>query len=175
MADQSLDFPDSDDGLIEKTVESKLLHQGKFLTLKIDTVELPDGKHATREYVEHPGAVMILPLFDDGRVLLERQYRYPIAKVLLEFPAGKLDPNESELACAKRELHEETGLYGARMVFPDADSSGDFVLDRIHRPVSGARLDGRREQARRGRVPRDVHRGSGRRFSSGSRAAISAT
>jgi len=60
MADQSLDFPDSDDGLLEKTVESKLLHQGKFLTLKIDTVELPDGKHATREFVEHPGAVMIL-------------------------------------------------------------------------------------------------------------------
>ncbi len=95
---QALDFPDSDEGLIEKTVESKLVHQGKFLTLKLDTVELPDGKHATREFVEHPGAVMILPLFDDGRVLLERQYRYPVAKVLLEYPAGKIDPDESELA-----------------------------------------------------------------------------
>jgi ADP-ribose pyrophosphatase len=126
MADQSLDFPDSDDGLLEKTVESKLLHQGKFLTLKIDTVELPDGKHATREFVEHPGAVMILPLFDDGRVLLERQYRYPIAKVLLEYPAGKIDPNESELACAKRELQEETG-YTAREW---------FLLTRIHPVIS---------------------------------------
>ena len=126
MADQSLDFPDSDDGLIEKTVESKLLHRGKFLTLKIDTVELPDGKHATREFVEHPGAVMILPQFDDGCVLLERQYRYPIEKVLLEFPAGKLDPNESELACAKRELQEETG-YTAREW---------FFLTRIHPVIS---------------------------------------
>ncbi|CAN7504248.1 NUDIX hydrolase [Caballeronia sp. LjRoot29] len=126
MADQSLDFPDSDDGLLEKTVESKLLHKGKFLTLKIDTVELPDGKHATREFVEHPGAVMILPLFDDGRVLLERQYRYPIAKVLLEYPAGKIDPNESELACAKRELLEETG-YTAREW---------FLLTRIHPVIS---------------------------------------
>ena len=123
---QSLDFPDSDEGLIEKTVESKLVHRGKFLTLKLDTVELPDGKHATREFVEHPGAVMILPLFDDGRVLLERQYRYPIRKVLLEYPAGKLDPNESELACAKRELLEETG-YTAREW---------FFLTRIHPVIS---------------------------------------
>jgi len=123
---QSLDFPDSAKGLIEKTVESKLVHRGKFLTLKLDTVELPDGKHATREFVEHPGAVMILPLFDDGRVLLERQYRYPIRKVLLEYPAGKLDPNESELACAKRELLEETG-YTAREW---------FFLTRIHPVIS---------------------------------------
>ena len=106
--------------------KGEILHQGKFLTLKLDTVELPDGKHATREFVEHPGAVMILPLFDDGRVLLERQYRYPIAKVLLEFPAGKLDPNESELACAKRELQEETG-YTAREW---------FFLTRIHPVIS---------------------------------------
>jgi len=123
---QSPDFPDSAEGLIEKTVESKLVHRGKFLTLKLDTVELPDGKHATREFVEHPGAVMILPLFDDGRVLLERQYRYPIRKVLLEYPAGKLDPNESELACAKRELLEETG-YTAREW---------FFLTRIHPVIS---------------------------------------
>src|SRR5260370_1413986 len=123
---QALDFPDSDEGLIEKTVESKLLHQGKFLTLKIDTVELPDGKHATREFVEHPGAVMILPLFDDGRVLLERQYRYPVAKVLLEYPAGKIDPDESELACAKRELLEETGYTAREWCF----------LTRIHPVIS---------------------------------------
>jgi ADP-ribose pyrophosphatase len=125
MADHS-SFPDSDDGLIEKTVESVTVHEGKFLTLKCDTVELPDGKHATREYVEHPGAVMILPLFDDGRVLLERQYRYPIGKVLVEFPAGKLDPNEDELTCAKRELQEETG-YTAREW---------FFLTRIHPVIS---------------------------------------
>lgn len=125
MADHS-SLPDSDDGLIEKTVESVTVHEGKFLTLKCDTVELPDGKHATREYVEHPGAVMILPMFDDGRVLLERQFRYPIGKVLLEFPAGKLDPNEDELACAKRELQEETG-YTAR---------DWFFLTRVHPVIS---------------------------------------
>jgi ADP-ribose pyrophosphatase len=122
----TLPFPDSEDGLVEKMVGSELLHSGKFLTLKRDTVELPDGKHATREFVEHPGAVMILPVFDDGRVLLERQYRYPIHKVLLEYPAGKLDPNESELACAKRELREETG-YTAREW---------FFLTRIHPVIS---------------------------------------
>jgi ADP-ribose pyrophosphatase len=112
MADQK-SIPGNDDGLIEKKVESVTLHEGKFLTLKRDTVELPDGKHATREFVVHPGAVMILPVFDDGRVLLERQFRYPVGRVLQEFPAGKLDPNEDELTCAKRELLEETG-YTAR-------------------------------------------------------------
>jgi ADP-ribose pyrophosphatase len=119
-------LPHSDDDLIEKKVESVTLHEGKFLTVKCDTVELPDGKHATREFVEHPGAVMILPLFDDGRVLLERQFRYPIGKVLVEFPAGKIDPNEDELTCAKRELQEETG-YTAREW---------FFLTRIHPVIS---------------------------------------
>jgi ADP-ribose pyrophosphatase len=132
MADSSISaslrepFPDSADGLLEKTVSSETLHQGKFLTLKLDTVELPDGKHATREFVVHPGAVMILPVFDDGRVLLERQYRYPVEKVFLEYPAGKIDPNEDELACAKRELLEETG-YTAREW---------FFLTRIHPVIS---------------------------------------
>jgi ADP-ribose pyrophosphatase len=132
MADSSVSaplpdaFPDSADGLLEKTVSSEILHQGKFLTLKLDTVELPDGKHATREFVVHPGAVMILPVFDDGRVLLERQYRYPVEKVFLEYPAGKIDPNEDELACAKRELLEETG-YTAREW---------FFITRIHPVIS---------------------------------------
>ena len=125
MADHS-SIPDNDDGLIEKKVESVTLHEGKFLTLKCDTVELPDGKHATREFVEHPGAVMILPVFDDGRVLLERQFRYPVGRVLLEFPAGKLDPNEDELTCAKRELQEETGYTAREWTF----------LTRIHPVIS---------------------------------------
>jgi ADP-ribose pyrophosphatase len=125
MADQS-SIPGKDDGLIEKKVESVTLHEGKFLTLKRDTVELPDGKHATREFVEHPGAVMILPVFDDGRVLLERQFRYPVGRVLLEFPAGKLDPNEDELTCAKRELQEETGYTAREWTF----------LTRIHPVIS---------------------------------------
>jgi ADP-ribose pyrophosphatase len=104
---------DHDASLTETRIDSRLAYDGAFLKVKRDTVRLPDGKHATREYVQHPGAVMVIPLFDDGRVLMERQFRYPIGKVMIEFPAGKLDPEEGALACAVRELREETG-YAAR-------------------------------------------------------------
>ncbi len=109
------DLPDHDHdaSLTETRLSGETVHQGSFLHVKRDIVRLPDGKQATREYVQHPGAVMVIPLFDDGRVLLERQYRYPIGRVMIEYPAGKLDDNEDELACAQRELHEETG-YRAR-------------------------------------------------------------
>jgi ADP-ribose pyrophosphatase len=90
-----------------------VLAKGNFLELRRDHVRLPDGAAATREYVVHPGAVAIVPLLDDGRLVLERQFRYPVGKVLLEIPAGKIDPGESQLACAQRELLEETG-YLAR-------------------------------------------------------------
>ena len=106
-----------DPALAETCVESTTLYAGNFLTLKRDTVALPDGKHATREFVQHPGAVMVIPLFDDGRVLMERQYRYPLARVMTEFPAGKLDPQEGALACAIRELKEETGYTAREYVY----------------------------------------------------------
>ncbi|WP_027795458.1 NUDIX domain-containing protein [Paraburkholderia acidipaludis] len=118
--------------LAETCVESTTLYSGNFLTLKRDTVALPDGKHATREFVVHPGAVMVIPLFDDGRVLMERQYRYPLSRVMTEFPAGKLDPQEGALACAKRELQEETG-YTAReyiyltQIHPVISYSTEFI------------------------------------------------
>jgi ADP-ribose pyrophosphatase len=120
------DVPDHDAALTETCVSSKTLHSGPFLTLKCDTVRLPDGKHATREYVQHPGAVMVIPLFDDGRVLLENQFRYPIGKVMVEYPAGKLDPDEDALTCAKRELLEETGYTAREYVY----------LTRIHPIIS---------------------------------------
>jgi ADP-ribose pyrophosphatase len=120
------ELPDHDAALTETCLESKTIHQGPFLTLKCDTVRLPDGKQATREYVQHPGAVMVIPLFDDGRVLLESQYRYPMGKVMVEYPAGKLDPNEGALACAKRELQEETGYTAREYVY----------LTRIHPIIS---------------------------------------
>jgi ADP-ribose pyrophosphatase len=120
------DLPNHDAALTETCVQSDTIHAGSFLTLKRDTVRLPDGKHATREYVQHPGAVMVIPLFDDGRVLLESQFRYPIGKVIAEFPAGKLDPNEGALACAKRELREETGYTAREYVY----------LTRIHPIIS---------------------------------------
>jgi ADP-ribose pyrophosphatase len=107
------DAPACDAHLIETPVGSEELLRGNFLHVLRDTVRLPDGHHATREYVIHPGAVMIVAQLDDGRVVLERQYRYPVKSVMLEFPAGKLDPGEASLACAQRELQEETG-YTAR-------------------------------------------------------------
>jgi ADP-ribose pyrophosphatase len=99
--------------LVETTLGSKEILKGHFLQVLRDSVRLPDGSQATREYVIHSGAVMVVALLDDGRLVLERQYRYPMQAVMLEFPAGKIDPGESSLACAQRELREETG-YRAR-------------------------------------------------------------
>ena len=105
--------PPDDAHLIETRVASQELLRGNFLHAMRDTVRLPDGKEATREYVIHPGAVMVVAELPDGRLVLERQFRYPVQTVMVEFPAGKLDPGEDSLACAKRELLEETG-YTAR-------------------------------------------------------------
>lgn len=91
---------------------TELLH-GHFLHVVRDSVRLPSGHETTREYVLHPGAVMVIGLLDDGRVVMERQFRHPMQAVMIEFPAGKLDAGESSLACAVRELREETG-YSAR-------------------------------------------------------------
>ena len=99
--------------LVETLTASEDVLQGHFLQVRRDTVRLPDKRHATREYVIHPGAVMIVALLDDGRVVLERPYRYPVQAGMIEFPAGKLDAGEASLACAQRELLEETG-YSAR-------------------------------------------------------------
>jgi ADP-ribose pyrophosphatase len=95
--------------LTEKPLGSRTVYQGRLLHVKEDRVELPNGAPATREYVVHPGAAVIIPLFDNDDILLERQYRYPLRRDFIEFPAGKIDPGEDALACAQRELMEETG------------------------------------------------------------------
>jgi ADP-ribose pyrophosphatase len=106
----------SDDHLIERRVHQEELLRGHFLHVLRDTVQLPNQNLATREYVVHPGAVMVIPMLDtpDGlRLVMERQFRYPVGQVMTEVPAGKLDPGEDPWLCAQRELLEETG-YSAR-------------------------------------------------------------
>jgi ADP-ribose pyrophosphatase len=106
----------SDDHLIEHRVQQEEILRGRFLHAFRDTVRLPNQNLATREYVVHPGAVMVIPMLDtpDGlRLVMERQFRYPVGQVMTEFPAGKLDPGEDPWLCAQRELLEETG-YTAR-------------------------------------------------------------
>ena len=95
--------------LTESTLDSTRIYEGKLLKINVDRVRLPDGGQSTREYVVHPGAVCIIALLPDGRVVLERQFRYPHRRAFIELPAGKIDPGEHPLATAQRELKEETG------------------------------------------------------------------
>lgn len=103
--------------LVEHKRGGQTLLSGGFLEVRKDDVQLPDGSPATREFIQHPGAVAVVPMLDDGRLVLVRQYRYPLAKVLLEFPAGKRERGESTLACAMRELREETGYTAAEWAY----------------------------------------------------------
>jgi ADP-ribose pyrophosphatase len=108
---------EADDHLIERPLESQQVYQGHFLDVRRDRVALPDGGTAHREYIRHPGAVMVVPLLADGSLLLERQYRYPMGRVMLEFPAGKLDAGEDPRVCGQRELLEETGYSAAEWAY----------------------------------------------------------
>lgn len=105
--------PVNDDHLIETCISSEQIWRGKLLDVRRDRVRLPDGSEGVREYVTHPGAVVIIPVLPNGKLIFERQYRYPVGRVMLELPAGKIDPNEAPLLTAKRELAEETGHSAA--------------------------------------------------------------
>lgn len=106
----------ADQHLIETTVSSELLAQGKMLTVRYDQARLPNGTISGREYVTHPGAVVVIALTQDGGVVLERQFRYPLKQVFIELPAGKIDPGEPVLQTGQRELLEETGYSGSDWV-----------------------------------------------------------
>lgn len=98
-----------DHHLLESMVSTERVFEGVLLKVNKDEVLLPNGKHSIREYISHPGAVVIMGFLDNGNLLFERQYRYPLRQVFLELPAGKIDPGEDILATAQRELLEETG------------------------------------------------------------------
>lgn len=102
--------------LTEHCIHSETIATGGLLTVKRDQVRLPNGNSSTREYVEHPGAVVIVPILPNGRVVLERQYRYPLHQVFIELPAGKIDANEDVLTTGQRELLEETGYTAKQWV-----------------------------------------------------------
>lgn len=100
---------------MEKTLSSSLLHRGRHFDFLQDEVELPDGRRTKRDVVRHPGAVAMVPVLPDGRIVLVRQYRYAAGKKLLEIPAGTLEPGEDPIECAARELREETGFEAGEM------------------------------------------------------------
>lgn len=125
-----------------------MIHKGKVVNLRIDSVELPNGKLGSREVVEHSGAVAVVPITEENEVIMVRQYRYPVNDCLLEIPAGKLDPNETPDHCVERELLEETGLAANNMrllfsLYSSPGFSDEILYIYIARELSfkGQKLD----------------------------------
>ncbi|MBE6686403.1 MAG: NUDIX hydrolase [Ruminococcaceae bacterium] len=108
--------------LTEKKLSEEKIFDGVVLHVRRDTIELPNGNKSTREYIKHNGAVCVIPVTDEGEIVLERQYRYPIGRVVTEIPAGKLEIGEDPLEAAKRELYEETGYIPGKMEY-----IGDYI------------------------------------------------
>ena len=125
------DLPEDTAHLAERTVQSHRIWRGVFLDVRQDAVALPDGARATREYIVHPGAVMVVPLLDDGSIVCERQWRYPMGRAMLEFPAGKLESGEPAVDCAVRELEEETGYRAAEWARAGATHNAIAYADEV--------------------------------------------
>lgn len=118
--------------LTEKTLDSQLIFDGKIIHVYRDTVELPNGRQGFREVVGHPGGVMVAPLLPNGNLLFVRQFRYPYGQVVLELPAGKLEPGEDPLEAGKRELGEEVGASAGQItslgkLYPSPGYCGEII------------------------------------------------
>lgn len=125
------DEDDRDSGLEEKPLTEDVMWEGRIFNVNRLRVKLPDGREALRDVVRHPGAVAIVALTDDGRICLARQYRTALGRVTVEIPAGKLDPGEDPLTCAKRELLEETGMQANQMAFLTTIATSDGFTDEL--------------------------------------------
>lgn len=117
--------------LDEKTIEKKYIYKGRIINVRTDTAELPNGKQALREVVEHPGGVTVAALTDNDELMFVRQFRYPYSEVLLELPAGKLEYGEDPFEAGKRELREETGAVCDRLTFIGDFYSSPAILDEV--------------------------------------------
>ena len=120
-----------DASLAEKPLTEDVMWTGRIFNVNRLRVELPDGRQALRDVVRHPGAVAVVALTDDGRICLVRQYRTSLARVTVEIPAGKLDPGEDPLTCARRELKEETGMEASQMAFLTTIATSDGFTDEL--------------------------------------------
>lgn len=130
--------------LNETTISSERMYNGKIINLDRLTVKLPDGSTATREVIRHPGAALIVPITDDGYVIMVRQFRKPVEKACLEMPAGKLDAGEEPLRCAERELEEETGYKAEKIEYIlTIDTTPGFSDEKIHIYVASGLKPGR--------------------------------
>ena len=136
--------------LIEVELESTQVYHGHLLDVRVDRVRQPDGREATREYIRHQGAVVVIPILDNGELVFERQFRYPLRRVFLEFPAGKIEADEDVLMTGQRELLEETGYTASDwrhlgVLHPCIGYSDErieiFSARGLQRPPEGQRLD----------------------------------
>lgn len=117
---------------MEEGLKREVRFAGKLVTVEVHRVRLSNGKEAVREVVRHPGAVVILPLLPDGKVVLVRQFRFAVGELLWELPAGTLHPGEAPLVCAQRELAEETGLRGELVPLGEFYSAPGFCNEKLH-------------------------------------------
>ena len=131
----------------ERTLESKQIYSGRVVDLHVATVELPDGERTQREIIHHAGAVAMVPITDDGEVVLVRQYRSGAQKPLLELPAGGLEPDEDIESCAQRELQEEAGFYPEELIrlggfYVAASYTTEYITIYLARNLRPAALHG---------------------------------